>query len=160
MPEPRTTLAVDDSIKMLRETFCVAQTAIGQFYGPLGEPRVQEHIDRLQRLAGECDRQRPLGQDGKHGGGPRCTPTCGCEDSNQGPAAGFRSTDEALDWLRSIVVPVYGDVRSTGGLLAATGEIAHPSRHGGNRTLWDRFEAAKQLIDSSNPRPAYWKKAP
>lgn len=81
-------------------------------------------------------------------------------EKNTPDAAGFRSTDEALEWLRSIVVPVYGDVRSTGALLATTGEITHPSRHGGDRTLWDRYEAAKRLLDSANPRPAYWKKAP
>jgi hypothetical protein len=77
-----------------------------------------------------------------------------------GEGSEFQTTDEALEWLRSIVVPVYGDVRSTKGLLWATSEIAHPSRHGGDRTLWDRYEAAKRLLDLANPRPAYWKKAP
>ena len=150
------TLTVDDTIKMLRETFCVAATAIGMFYGPLGDTRTQEHIDRLQALIADCDRQRPLGPDGKHGDGPRCTPTCGCEDRPAEPE--FRTADEAMEWLRSIVVPVYGDVRAVRGLIWATGEIVHPSRHGGDRTLWDRLEAAKRLLDS-DPR-AYWKKAP
>jgi hypothetical protein len=70
----------------------------------------------------------------------------------------LQSADDAMEWLRSIVVPVYGDVRATRGLLWATSEIAHASRHGGDRTLWDRFETAKRLLDS-DPR-AYWKKAP
>lgn len=68
-------LIVPDSIKMLRETFCVAQSRIGN--SPLDAGRRQEHMDRLGRLIEECDRQRPLGRDGKHGN--RHTPTCGCE---------------------------------------------------------------------------------
>ena len=83
--------------------------------------------------------------------------TVGCGQAGEGPE--FRTADEAMEWLRSIVVPVYGDVRSVRGLIWATSEIVHPSRHGGDRTLWDRFEAANRLIDSSDPR-AYWKKAP
>lgn len=75
-------LSVPDSIKMLRETFCVAQSAIGSTcitpYRPIRE-RAQEHIARLQRLIDDCDRQRPLGPDGKHG--DMHTPTCGCDDA-------------------------------------------------------------------------------
>lgn len=53
-------LTSPDSIKMLRETLCVAQTRL----------RPEETADRarLGRLIHECDRQRPLGSDGKHGG--------------------------------------------------------------------------------------------
>lgn len=69
-----TTLHVPDSPKMIRETLCVAQSAIAVF---LAGPRNQEHIQRLQRLIDECDRHRPLGPDGRHG--DRHTPTCGCD---------------------------------------------------------------------------------
>lgn len=69
-----TTLNVSDSVKMLRETFCVAQAALAP-----GGPILSGHRERLQRLIDECDRQRPLGPDGKHDN--RHTPTCGCEDS-------------------------------------------------------------------------------
>ena len=65
-----------DTVKMLRETLCVAQLAVGHIGGD--RTLVQRHLDRLQRLIAECDRQRPLGPDGKHGTGERCTPTCGC----------------------------------------------------------------------------------
>lgn len=58
----------------------------------------------------------------------------------------FQTADDAKAWLRSIVVPVYGDVRAVRGLIWATSEIVHPSRHGGDRTLWDRFEAARRLL--------------
>ena len=70
----RTNLEVSDSPKMIRETLCVAQSAVGRFSGP---DRRREHIERLQRLIDECDRHRPLGPDGKHG--ELHTPTCGCE---------------------------------------------------------------------------------
>lgn len=68
------TLIVPDSLKMLRETFCVAQARIGN--SPLDPGRKREHVERLGRLIDEIDRQRPIGPDGKHG--DRHTPTCGC----------------------------------------------------------------------------------
>ncbi len=66
-------LTVPDSIKMLRETFCVAQT----WFGLSQRSDRANHVARLQELIDECDRQRPLGPDGKHG--DRHTPTCGCD---------------------------------------------------------------------------------
>ena len=57
---------------MLRETLCVAQTALG-----LLPYDATEHRDRIGRIVDEIDRQRPLGPDGKHGS--RHTDTCGCE---------------------------------------------------------------------------------
>jgi hypothetical protein len=74
-PGQSTTLTVDDTPKMIRETLCAAQSAIGLH---TDENRRAGHIARLQRLINECDRHRPLGPDGKHG--DRHTPTCGCED--------------------------------------------------------------------------------
>ena len=65
-----------DTVKMLRETFCVAQVAIGYHLAP--DSRVDEHLARLQRLIDDCDRQRPLGLDGKHG--DLHTDVCGCDD--------------------------------------------------------------------------------
>ncbi len=62
------------SIKMLRETLCVAQTYIGVS----NDPRRVEHLERLQELINSCDEQRILGQDGKHGS--KHTGTCGCID--------------------------------------------------------------------------------
>jgi hypothetical protein len=71
-----TSYKVPDGPKMLRETLCVAQTRIGN--SGLDEGRKDEHIARLGRLIAECDRHRPLGEDGKHD--DLHTPTCGCED--------------------------------------------------------------------------------
>jgi hypothetical protein len=73
------TLTVDDSVKMLRETFCQAQ----QLVLASSDFRAREHADRLQRLIVECDRHRPLGADGKHGN--LHTNTCGCEDKGRTP---------------------------------------------------------------------------
>lgn len=71
---PLSTLHSPDSIESLRETFCVAQTHIGQS----GVSNAEHHVQVLQRLVDDCDRQRPLGPDGVHG--DRHTATCGCED--------------------------------------------------------------------------------
>jgi len=68
------TMYIEDSFKMLRETFCQAQ----QLVLASSDPRAREHSLRLQRLIDECDRHRPLGPDGKHD--DRHTPTCGCMD--------------------------------------------------------------------------------
>ena len=60
-----------DTLKMVRETLCVAQQAVGQ-----RDDGTDRHMDRLGRVIAEVDRQRPLGPDGKHG--DRHTSTCGC----------------------------------------------------------------------------------
>ena len=71
-----TDLRVQDSPKMLRETLCVAQAAVGHAFPNDG--RLRGHLDRLGRLIEECERHRPLGTNGKHGDGELCTRTCGC----------------------------------------------------------------------------------
>lgn len=67
-------LSVSDSPKMLRETLCAAQSAVGVVFAE--DPRLVRHVDRLQHLIDEVDRHRPLGPDGRHG--DRHTATCGC----------------------------------------------------------------------------------
>lgn len=69
-------LHIPTPVKGLRETLCVAQTAVGAL--PLHPDGVRSHTARLQALINECDRHRPLGPDGTHG--DLHTPTCGCED--------------------------------------------------------------------------------
>lgn len=61
-----------DTLKMLRETLCLAQGGLWSAHRP------DSHVERIGRIIAEIDRQRPLGSDGKHG--ERHTPTCGCED--------------------------------------------------------------------------------
>ena len=63
-----------DSVKMLRENLCIAQTAINE--SPVNW--AESVNKRIGRLIKELDKHRPLGPDGKHGN--RHTETCGCED--------------------------------------------------------------------------------
>ena len=65
---------IEDGPKMLRETLCLAQTAVAHLST---SPQFEAHIARLQRLIDACDTHRPLGPDGKHG--QLHTATCGCE---------------------------------------------------------------------------------
>lgn len=76
-PKTPTELHLDDprdTLKMLRETLCAAQSAL--LRSDTGRQAANLHSDRLERIIAEIDRQRPLGADGKHG--DRHTPTCGC----------------------------------------------------------------------------------
>jgi hypothetical protein len=72
------TITASDSLKMIRETLCVSQSWLGY----AGDTRTPEHIERLQRLIDDIDRQRPLGPDGKHG--DLHTANCGCEATDAG----------------------------------------------------------------------------
>lgn len=74
---------VPDSLKMIRETLCVAQTRIA--HSEVDKDRKHLHIDLLGRMIAEIDRQRPLGPDGKHGN--LHTPDCGCEGVRRGVKA-------------------------------------------------------------------------
>lgn len=49
-----TVYEIDDGPKMLKETLCVAQTAIGN--SPYFDEYIATHINRLQRLINECER--------------------------------------------------------------------------------------------------------
>ena len=69
----RPRLVISDSLKLLRETLCIAQSAIAESHVNW----CKSHGNRLQRLINEIDRHRPLGADGKHG--DLHTETCGCE---------------------------------------------------------------------------------
>jgi hypothetical protein len=60
--------------KSLRETLCVAQTAIGN--SETDEHTKRGHLDLLDRLINETDRHRPLGADGTH---TDHTESCGCD---------------------------------------------------------------------------------
>lgn len=71
-----TDLYFNGSIKMLRESLCIATTAIRLSF--LADSRMKNHIENLQKLVNEIDLHRPLGPDGKHDN--RHTNTCGCED--------------------------------------------------------------------------------
>jgi len=65
--------AVEDGPKMLRETLSAAQGLFDELD--------TGHRARLQRLIDECERKRPTGPDGSHGG--RHTDECGCGEPRQ-----------------------------------------------------------------------------
>ena len=67
-------IIIYDSLKMIRETLCLAQYALSATF----ENNTTHHRERLQRLINDIDRQRPLNSAGKHG--ENHTLTCGCED--------------------------------------------------------------------------------
>jgi hypothetical protein len=60
------------SVKMMRETLCIAQTEVGN--SPVNWSK--STMNRLGELIEELDKHRPLGPDGKHG--DLHTETCGC----------------------------------------------------------------------------------
>lgn len=71
------TLRTPDSLKMIRESLCVAQTAM-YYADRLNTAQIrQSDYDRITRLIEDIDRQRPLGSNGKHG--KLHTETCGCD---------------------------------------------------------------------------------
>lgn len=81
--EPTADLRVEPSdLKMLRETLCMAQTALQTSPTTIAQGHTASHVVRLGRLIAEIDRHRPLAPDGKHG--DLHTPTCGCGE----PAVG------------------------------------------------------------------------
>ena len=55
-------IETEDSLKMVRETLCAAQTALSSEDPTDWQSR--RHRDVLQRLINDIDRQRPLGPDG------------------------------------------------------------------------------------------------
>lgn len=85
-----TDLHVPDTIKSVRETLCRAQSGI-HFRVSAGHDADYHarDVQLLGRLIADCDRQRPLGPDGRHGDGERCTSTCGCKRDHPVPPTGF-----------------------------------------------------------------------
>jgi hypothetical protein len=73
MPE----IHFERTLKSVRESLCVAQTAIG-WADHMAESTRRAHIDKIGELIADIDRQRPLASNGKHDN--LHTRTCGCED--------------------------------------------------------------------------------
>lgn len=73
------------SPKMLRESLCVAQAALGSVLAANpGDEFARRAMRDLGVLIEKVDRIRPLGPNGKHGFEKRCTAACGC-DGRDGP---------------------------------------------------------------------------
>lgn len=65
-----------DGLKMLRETLCRAQSALGSFLLVEELSYVPEDIKRIQGVIDQIDAMRPLGSNGRHG--DLHTPDCEC----------------------------------------------------------------------------------
>lgn len=137
-------ITVPDSIKMIRETLCLAQAAFSLAFAN----DTTHHRLRLQRMIDDCDRQRPLQSNGKHGDHLH-TKTCGCEDKPSGLIhfAGLEIQvglvlRQRCDWcgellidydLARIAVPVGQDSRPatwpTGTLVLVDGNVSYTVDH-------------------------------
>jgi hypothetical protein len=58
----------------------------------------------------------------------------------------FASADAAARWLQQMFEPL-GHPMTTKELLRAAAKKCHPDRHDGDHTLWDRYDAARQLLE-------------
>lgn len=64
------------------------------------------------------------------------------------PASTFASPGEAVTWLREITATEPHEHVIVGNLLRRAAGLVHPDRCNGDRTLWDRYDAARQLLTS------------
>ena len=77
LPSAVSTITTEHSLKMLRETMCLAEHALHQA-GKSGASRPSpSDFARIASIIADIDRQRPLAANGKHGN--LHTATCGCE---------------------------------------------------------------------------------
>lgn len=63
-------------------------------------------------------------------------------------SAPFVDRGAALAWLRDLTRQRSGSV-AVGQLLRQAAGIAHPDRNGGDRDLWDRYDAARQMFEGT-----------
>lgn len=96
----------------------------------------------LRAIALGLEALRKLDRYGIAGRGEQYT---GWRAIESGPSFGFSTRAEALAWLREFVgQPTTNAIPL---LLRAGALKAHPDRNDGGRTLWDRYDAARQLIE-------------
>lgn len=67
-----------------------------------------------------------------------------------GPTVGFASPEEAVEWLRKVAGWAAETSVAVGPLLRRAAAVAHPDRNGGDRALWDRYDAARQLLEGDD----------
>lgn len=97
----------------------------------------------LRAIALGLEALRKLDRYGIAGHGEQYT---GWRAIEPGPSNGFATADEAIRWLRKITKDD-GTILSTGLLLRRAAGVAHPDRNNGDRTLWNRYDAARQLLE-------------
>lgn len=90
-----------NTLKDIRETLCVAQTALARMADQAPSHETGQHIALIDAMIGQIDLHRPLGPDGVHG--DLHTLTCGCEDNPLTPPMMFGDSDVyclPTDWAR------------------------------------------------------------
>lgn len=60
----------------------------------------------------------------------------------------FSSADEAVRWLRDVVDVAGVEGLSVKTLLRTAARFLHPDVNGGDHALWDRYDAARQLLEA------------
>ncbi|HEV2778568.1 MAG TPA: hypothetical protein VGX25_04135 [Actinophytocola sp.] len=108
-----------------------------RFVGYVGEADWQVN---LRAIALGLEALRKLDRYGIAGHGEQYTGWRAIE-----PGDGFATADDAIRWLRNITGIDNPDV-STGPLLRRAAAVLHPDRNNGERKLWDRYDAARQLL--------------
>jgi hypothetical protein len=65
-----------------------------------------------------------------------------------GSSEGFADVNQALTWLVRLLADQGQDAPTEWrALLRKAAGVAHPDRHNGDRTLWGRYDAARQLLE-------------
>jgi hypothetical protein len=85
----------------------------------------------------------------RHGVARRGEQYAGWRAIESGTSPGFSSPEEALRWLRELTEWPASEPVVVGQLLRRGAAITHPDR-GGDRSLWDRYDAARQLLVGSS----------
>lgn len=67
-----------------------------------------------------------------------------------GPSAGFADRAEAVRWLRSVTDWPKDQGADPASLLRRGAAVAHPDRQDGDRALWDRYDAARQMLGGAS----------
>lgn len=81
----------------------------------------------------------------RHGVARRGEQYAGWRAIESGPKSGFDTADEALRWLRELTDWPASEPVVVASLLRRGAAATHPDR-GGDPALWDRYDAARQLL--------------
>lgn len=84
----------------------------------------------------------------RHGVARRGEQYAGWRAIESGTNATFADAAEALAWLRQFSHWPFGEPVVPSQLLRRAANLAHPDKNGGDRTLWDRYDAARQLLSA------------
>lgn len=133
---------------MLRANAIIRPEVVVSFeskHGPLSYPcdNYDNWQANVRAIALSLEALRAVDRYGVAGRGEQYT---GWRAITSGPASLFADADEALDWLIDLVGRSPGAVANPRAVLRIAAQLTHPDAHGGDRSLWDRYDAARQLV--------------